>query len=113
MFDDQFFTAAGLDSLTAEEKQQLREQLAGLIQERLAVRLTEVLTEEQAEQFSNLMDKDGEAEAFKYLEEVFPQYGELVAQEVERARQELLQDMQQVAERLEAEPDDDATPPAA
>lgn len=100
-FDDQFFAAIGMADAPAEDKQNMAMQLAELVQNRLAVRLGEVLNDEQAEHFANLLDADKEEEAFAYLEQVCPQYSELAAEEVDRVRQELLSDIDEAVNRLE------------
>jgi hypothetical protein len=93
-FDEDFFTAIGLADAPEADKQKVAEDLAELIQSRVANRLGDVLTNEQGEHFANLLDEGKDVEAFEYLSEVYPEYGQIVQEEVDRARDELLNDMQ-------------------
>jgi hypothetical protein len=103
MFDEKFFEAAGLGEFSEEQKQQIAMKLAELVQQRLAIRLADELDDEQAENFSKLIDSGQEEQAFKYLETAYPGYADAMAQEIERARGELLADMQVAAEHLKDE----------
>jgi hypothetical protein len=99
-FDDEFFASIGLDEASDEKKQALAEQLAELIQNRIALRLGESLSDEQADHFAELIDQDKEELAFDYLEEVFPEYPQVLQEEIDRARGELVADMQSAVSQL-------------
>jgi hypothetical protein len=108
MFDDKFFDAVGLGDYTPEQKLKLSQQLSELVQGRIAQRLSGVLTDEQSEQFANLIDADKEAEAFAYLETAYPEYPNLVAEETARAMNELQSDMESIARVIDEERGDAA-----
>lgn len=99
-FDDQFFNDIGMAEASAEAKAQLTEKVAELVQTRLSQRLSEVLSDEQAEHFSALIDAGQENEAFNYLESSYPQYQQLVAAEIDRAKQELSADVAAARQQL-------------
>ena len=104
MFDDQFFKAIGLENASAEHKAQLTEKLAEMVQTRVAGRLAEVLTEDQVDHFTGLIDAGQEDEAFTYLEDNCPEYAALLQEEFEAVEELLLRDMQTVMQNIDAEP---------
>jgi phenylpyruvate tautomerase PptA (4-oxalocrotonate tautomerase family) len=102
-FDEQFFQQIGLGSASDEERAEIIKKLADLVQGRVAMRLSEVLGEHQLEQFDNLLETQGDEAASAYIESVYPTYGNLVQEEIDKAKQELAGDVTAVAARLEQE----------
>jgi hypothetical protein len=100
-FDDQFFQDIGFGNATEEERAEIIAKLAELVQSRIAVKLSEVLDEEQLAYFDELLQKSGEDAAVTYVEEVYPAYNELMQSEIDRAKQEFVSDVQQVAAKLD------------
>lgn len=97
-YDEEFFAAVGLSSASEERKQQLGEQLAELTQNRLAIVLADNLSDEQLEEFDNIADEKGDAEALAYIQSILPNYDELVATEVAAVKQAFIDDMNMLLE---------------
>ncbi len=101
MFDDKFFEAAGLGHYTPEQKKDLSEKLGDLAQARIAKRLSEVLSDEQADHFAQLVDANQEDEAFTYLESVYPDYPVLVQEELAGVMNDFQADMTEIARAID------------
>ena len=99
MFDEKFFEAIGLHDASPDKKAELADQLGEAVQNRVAVRLSNVLTQEQMEKFSELAD-GSEEKAFDYLQEQYPDYPLIVAEEVESVKAELSHDVASVRDAL-------------
>lgn len=100
-FDDQFFAEIGLTGLTEEERQRLIIQMTRTILNRVAVRLEEVMTEDQLAGFDVAAEKGGDA-PFEYLNRVYPDYPLLVQDETDRLKAELSHDVSDVMNRIRA-----------
>src|SRR3982751_763330 len=98
-FDEEFFAAVGLAGASQEEKLGLAAQLAETVQNRVAVRLSEVLTEAEMSQFADLIESGEEQhdtqgdKAFEYLASVYPDYELLIQDEVLAVKHELAHDV--------------------
>jgi hypothetical protein len=103
-FDDQFFQAIGLGSASDEDRADMINKLAELVQGRVALKLTDVLTEEQLDHFDKLLDSDDDEAALAYVQQVYPQYNQLLQSEVEAVKQEFAGDVQQVMDELKPPP---------
>ncbi len=100
-FDDRFFQNIGFGSATEEERAEIIMKLSELIQSRIAVKLSEELDEEQLAYFDELLQKSGDDAAVAYVEEIYPSYNELMQAEIDRAKQEFISDVQQVAAKVD------------
>jgi Protein of unknown function (DUF5663) len=103
-FDDQFFQTIGLGSASDEDRAEMISKLAELVQGRVALKLTEVLTEEQLEHFDKLLEGDDDDAALAYVQQVYPQYPQLLQSEVDAVKKEFTGDVQQVMGELKQPP---------
>jgi hypothetical protein len=85
---DDLIKDLGIDRMDPEKQADILSELYDTLQMRVGARLAEDLTEEQAAKIEEA-SKKGEAEAQAALQEVVPNYDELVADELEGMRQEL------------------------
>ncbi|HEX7260082.1 MAG TPA: DUF5663 domain-containing protein, partial [Candidatus Saccharimonadia bacterium] len=99
--NDDFFNQIGLRGATDEQKDKLAEQLTQIVQNRIAVRLVEVLTVDELEHFDELLESKGEDEAYEYLLKIYPEYPELLDGEVTQVKSALSQDVATVGEVVE------------
>jgi hypothetical protein len=107
MFDEEFFKAVGLEGASDQQKVELGEQLAETVLNRVSVRLSEVLTEEQLAGFTAASEQ-GDEQAFAYLEQIYPDYPILIQEEVEGVKAELSHDVASVQALLDGQADQPA-----
>ncbi len=93
------FEKLGMTNLSHEEKAKMSEDLGEVIMGRVATRMEAILTPEQAEEFEVLLQKD-EATAFERLKQFVPNYDEIVQEEVDYMRIDMLETQAEVVERL-------------
>jgi hypothetical protein len=99
-FDDQFFQAIGLGSASDEDRAKMVSKLAELVQGRVAAQLSELLTDDQLEHFDKLLDSEGDDAALAYVEQVYPQYPQLLQQEIDHVKQQFVADVHQAVSDL-------------
>lgn len=100
-FDDQFFQDIGLSSASDEDRAEMVDKLAELVQGRVALKLSELLTDEQLDHFDTLLDSNDDDAALAYVQEVYPQYNQLLQDEVNAVKQEFAGDVKQVMTELD------------
>ncbi|HUC19962.1 MAG TPA: DUF5663 domain-containing protein, partial [Candidatus Polarisedimenticolaceae bacterium] len=98
---DDFFNSVGLRGATDEQKAKLTEQLTQIVQNRMAAKLVQVLTVEELEHFDNLLEEQGDDPAYDYLLGIFPDYPDLLNEEVVRVKAALSQDVAAVGQVVE------------
>lgn len=87
--DETIFDEAGLGSLTKEEKQRMLMYVAKTLETRVGIRLTSEASKEQLEMFTKLADKGNDDEMLAWLEQVFPNYQQIVDEELREIKGEL------------------------
>lgn len=100
-FDDTFLQTIGLGELSDEEKAEYIDKLGAIVQDRVAVRLSEELTPEELAAFDEATEK-GDDEAMQYLAQVYPNFPSLIQGEVEGLKAEVARDAEQIR-RVEQE----------
>jgi hypothetical protein len=90
--DDNFLQAVGLGSLPQEEKQKLLDHIYETLETRVGMKLAERMSEEQLDEFEGFMDTNDEMGARKWLEANFPNYPDVVKDELDRLQGELKRD---------------------
>ncbi len=97
MFDiannTEFLTEIGINNAPEEKKAALIAGLEQLAQDRLINRLTEVMTDEQAKEFSEITD---EQQAYDYLMRVVPNLQDIVAEIFSDLKKEILTRQQSI-----------------
>jgi len=95
--DDNLLTELGLQALPAEEKKALLRQIYETLEMRVGTTLARQMTDAQLDEFESFINNNDEAGALRWLETNFPNYKDVVAQEFEMLKGEILQAAPQIA----------------
>jgi len=87
--DDNFLQSVGLGAMPADQKDAFLEHLYEELELRVGTRLSEGMSDEQLGDFEKLIDSNDEAGALKWLETNRPDYKQVVAEELEKLKQEV------------------------
>lgn len=105
--DNNFLTDLGLASLPPHEKNMMLRHIYETLELRVGMKLAEQMSNEQLDEFERLMplQTDGaeiraqkEKDALKWLETNFPNYKQVVADELEKLKNEVMQAAPQIIE---------------
>ena len=111
--DNNFLIELGLGSLPADEKNKMLAHIYETLEMRVGMKLAEQMTDEQLDEFEGYINRNDEAGALTWLESNFPNYKQVVAEELERLKSEIKQVAPQiVAESMNAVNDVSAADPA-
>jgi len=88
--DDDFLLSLGLSAMPAEEKEAFLQHLYEELELRVGTRLSDGLSAELLREFDKLVEAGDEAGALHWLETNRPDYKKVVAEELERLRQEVV-----------------------
>lgn len=89
-FDDKFLEEIGLGSMPQDQRQAFLQHLYEELELRVGTRLSEGMSDEQLGEFEKLIDSDDQAGALKWLETNRPNYKQVVAEELEKLRKEVV-----------------------
>lgn len=83
----------GLESLPEEQKISLLENMATLVQKRVMLRIMEILSEAEKDQFEKFLEEKGEdaPEIAEFLREKIPNLDEVVKEEIIKLKKEVLE----------------------
>jgi predicted RNA-binding Zn ribbon-like protein len=87
--DDNLLKELGLGELPAEEKNKMLAHIYETLEMRVGMKLAEKMTNEQLDEFEKFIDSNDEAGALKWLESNFPNYKQVVAEELETLKNEI------------------------
>jgi predicted RNA-binding Zn ribbon-like protein len=87
--DNNLLVELGLGSLPSEEKNKMLAHIYETLEMRVGVRLAEQMSNEQLDEFEGFIDGNDEAGALKWLESNFPDYKQVVADELEKLKTEV------------------------
>ena len=87
--DDNFLQSVGLGNMPAEQKDAFLEHLYEELELRVGTRLSEGMSDEQLAAFEKLIDANDESGALSWLETNRPDYKQVVAEELEKLKQEV------------------------
>lgn len=87
--DDNFLRELGLGALPVNEKNQMLSHIYETLEMRVGMKLAEQMSNEQLDEFESFIDRNDEAGALKWLETNFPNYKDVVAQELEKLKAEV------------------------
>lgn len=87
--DNDFLVALGLGSLPEEEKKALLGHIFETLEMRVGMKLAERMTNEQLDEFEGFLDRGDDPGVLKWLESNFPDYKQVVADELEKLRSEI------------------------
>jgi hypothetical protein len=109
--DENFLKELGLSDLPPEEKKKLLQHTYETLEMRVGMKLASQMTDEQLKEFESYIDQNDEAAALKWLETNFPDYKQVVSDELEKLRNEIksvsaqiLQSAQQVPASTDQQP---------
>lgn len=88
--DDDFLQSVGLGDLPEEQKKAFLQDLYEELESRVGARLATGLSEEQLSQFEQLIENADDKGAVGWLEQNRPQYKEVVAEELDKLKQEVI-----------------------
>ena len=94
--DNDFLTSLGLGGLPVDEKNRLLQMIYERLEMNVGMRLAEKMTDQQLDEFESFIDQNNEAGALKWLESNFPNYKDVVAEELEKLRVEVTQAAPQI-----------------
>lgn len=101
--DDNFLKELGLEALPPEEKKKMLAHIYETLELRVGMRLAQNMTDEQLSDFERLMDANDEAGALKWLETNIPNYKQVVADELEKLKNEIKATAPQILEASQAQ----------
>lgn len=87
--DNQLLDDLGLGSLSDDEKKALLAHLYEQLEINVGKVLASKMTDEQLDEFEAFVDSNDEEGALKWLESNFPNYKDVVAEELEKLKEEL------------------------
>lgn len=87
--DDKFLESLGLGSLPQAEKEAMKAHIYETLEMRVGMTLASNMTEAQLDEFEQLMNANDEEGALRWLETNFPNYRQVVADELEKLKAEV------------------------
>ncbi|MBI2589159.1 hypothetical protein HYW35_03075 [Candidatus Saccharibacteria bacterium] len=111
--DDNLLQELGLGTLPPAEKNKMLAHIYETLELRVGMKLAEQMSDEQLDEFEAFIDKNDEAGALKWLETNFPNYKQVVADELEKLKAEIKAQAPQIIEATMAQLNNPAmaTPP--
>ncbi len=94
--DDNLLRELGLGALPPSEKNRMLSHIYETLEMRVGMKLAEQMTNEQLDEFEAFIDRNDEAGALKWLETNFPNYKQVVADELEKLKAEITQAAPQI-----------------
>ena len=94
--DDNLLKELGLGSLPAEEKNKMLQHIYETLEMRVGMKLAEQMTNQQLDEFEEFIKAKDEAGALKWLETNFPNYKQVVADELEKLKNEIKSSADQI-----------------
>jgi hypothetical protein len=89
--DDNLLRELGLGELPAAEKNKMLAHIYETLELRVGMKLAEQMTDAQLDEFEGFIDRNDEPGALKWLETNFPDYKQVVADELEKLKTEIKQ----------------------
>lgn len=115
--DDNLLRELGLGDLPAEEKNKMLAHIYETLELRVGMKLAEQMSDAQLDEFEGFIDRNDEPGALKWLETNFPDYKQVVADELEKLKAEIKQQAPAIMQATMAEqqnmPTAQSEPPAA
>lgn len=87
--DRKFVDDLGLADLPDAEKDKLIEQIFETLETRVGMRLADVMSEEQLDEFEKFVDGNDEAGAMDWLNKNYPNYPKVVEEELAKLKTEI------------------------
>lgn len=109
--DDNLLRELGLGDLPAAEKNKMLAHIYETLELRVGMKLAEQMSDAQLDEFEGFIDRNDEAGALKWLETNFPDYKQVVADELEKLKAEIKQQAPAIMQATMAEDGAQPTPP--
>lgn len=109
--DDNLLKELGLGDLPVAEKNKMLAHIYETLEMRVGMKLAEQMTNEQLDEFEAFIDRNDEAGALKWLETNFPNYKQVVADELENLKSEIKLAAPQILAAAAAEAQQPPLPP--
>lgn len=87
--DDNFLIELGLGSLPVDDKKAMLNHIYETLEMRVGMKLAEQMTNEQLDEFEAFIQRNDEPGALNWLETNFPNYKQVVADELEKLKGEV------------------------
>jgi len=87
--DDNLLQELGLGALSPEDKRVMLGHIYETLEMRVGMTLAQQMTDEQLNEFERFIDANDEAGALKWLETNFPDYKQVVANELDKLKNEI------------------------
>jgi hypothetical protein len=110
--DDTLLEEIGLIALPKQDRDQLLRQIYETLEMRVGMRLAERMTDQQLDEFERFIDTNDEAGALKWLESNFPDYKQVVADELEKLKGEIKQDSSKILQTMQSQQPPQVTQPS-
>ena len=94
--DDDFLASVGLSGLPEDQKKPMLQHIYETLELRVGMKLAEQMTDAQLDEFEGYIDRKDDPGALKWLETNFPHYKQVVADELEKLKGEILASAQQI-----------------
>lgn len=94
--DNNLLKELGLDNLPTDEKNKMLAHIYETLELRVGMKLAEAMSDAQLNEFETYIDSNDEAGALKWLESNFPNYKEVVSDELEKLKIEVKQAAPQI-----------------
>ena len=112
--DNALLEELGLGGLPPEDKNSMLKHIYDTLEMNVGMKLAEQMTNEQLDEFEGFIDRNDEAGALKWLETNFPNYKQVVAEELEKLKEQIKQTAPQIlAASQSGAPTQMEQPPAA
>jgi hypothetical protein len=99
--DDSLLQELGLISLPKPERDQMLRQIYETLEMRVGMKLAERMSDQQLDEFERFIDTNDEAGALKWLETNFPDYKQVVADELDKLKVEIKRDAPQIISAMQ------------
>ena len=109
--DNNFLAELGLGSLPAAEKNKLLSHIYETLEMRVGVKLASKMNDAQLDEFEGYINKDDQKGALSWLETNFPDYKKVVAEELDKLKQEIKQSAPTILEEVAKSSHGSTNPP--
>lgn len=110
--DDNLLNDLGLGNLPVAEKNKMLALIYETLEKRVGMTLAEQMTNEQLDEFEQFIKGNDEQGALTWLETNFPNYKDVVVQELEKLKEEIKKDSAAIVEHAMAAGDEQGGAPA-
>ena len=100
--DDNFLQDIGLGGLPDDQKLPMLKDIYDTLELRVGMRLAEQMSDAQLDEFEAIIDqKDSDGPAKQWLETNFPNYKQIVAEELEKLKNEIKESSSQIMSHID------------